>query len=40
MVICKVLARFPKQERFALTFQVRGRLHLCLQTSENKPLNP
>ncbi|MCP4668159.1 MAG: hypothetical protein GY849_17555 [Deltaproteobacteria bacterium] len=35
-----VSTRFPKEERLALTSQVRERPHLCLTTLENKPLNP
>ncbi|MCP4668700.1 MAG: hypothetical protein GY849_20340 [Deltaproteobacteria bacterium] len=40
MEIYKVFARFPKEESFALTSQVKERPHLCLPTLENKPLNP
>ncbi|MCP4667271.1 MAG: hypothetical protein GY849_12995 [Deltaproteobacteria bacterium] len=32
MEIYKVFARFPKEERFALTSHMRGRPHLCLPT--------
>ncbi|MCP4669075.1 MAG: hypothetical protein GY849_22285 [Deltaproteobacteria bacterium] len=40
MEIYKVFARFPKEERFVLTSQVRERPYLCLPTVGNKPLNP
>ncbi|MCP4664953.1 MAG: hypothetical protein GY849_01200 [Deltaproteobacteria bacterium] len=38
--IYKVFAKFTKEERFALTSQVRDRLYLWLPTLENKPLTP
>ncbi|MCP4664971.1 MAG: four helix bundle protein [Deltaproteobacteria bacterium] len=35
--IYKVFTRFPQEERFALTSQVRERPHLCFQHERTSP---